>query len=168
MESTDSGQGDDFHIALSFAFHFIYQGSHAIDTCIARTDDADCFALFGVFESLFGTNPFALHSGVDTFGIRTDKVTDKTKIILVSHHYICFTHGSEHRRGNILFTSRPDAGYDYLGLFHNCNGFEYYSPQRTQRAQSFNLLFIWMFKRKIFSASSVSSVVNLIHFLFLI
>ena len=119
MESTDSGQGDDFHIALSFAFHFIYQGSHAIDTCIARTDDADCFALFGVFESLFGTNPFALHSGVDTFGIRTDKVTDKTKIILVSHHYICFTHGSEHRRGNILFTSRPDAGYDYLGLFHN-------------------------------------------------
>ncbi len=37
---------------------------------------------------------------------------------------------------------------------------EYDSPQSTRRTQSFNLLFIKMFKRKIFSVSSVSSVVN--------
>ena len=37
---------------------------------------------------------------------------------------------------------------------------EYDSPQSTRRTQSFNLLFIKMFKRKIFSVFSVSSVVN--------
>ena len=37
---------------------------------------------------------------------------------------------------------------------------EYDSPQSTRRTQSFNLLFIKMFKRKTFSVSSVSSVVN--------
>mgnify|MGYP005901181671 FL=1 len=37
---------------------------------------------------------------------------------------------------------------------------EYDSPQSTRRTQSFNLLFIKMFKRKMFSVFSVSSVVN--------
>lgn len=43
---------------------------------------------------------------------------------------------------------------------HSYGVFEFGSPQRTQ---GFNLLFIKKIKRKIFSVSSVSSVVKWIH-----
>ena len=61
------------------------------------------FSLFGIFESLFGAGTFAFHPGVDTLGVRTDKIMYKTEIIFISHHYICFAYSGEHGRSDILF-----------------------------------------------------------------
>ena len=118
LKGTDAGQGYDFDRAAPFALHFVDERCHAIDACIARTDDAYRLSLLSQFESLFGPHAFAFHPCVDAGCFRMQVRSDKLKIVFVAYHGICFVQCSLDGRGDVLLVARSDAGNDYFRLFH--------------------------------------------------
>ena len=122
LESADAWQRYDLDCTVPLALHLVDERRHAVDTCIARTDDADGLALFGQFKGLFGPCAFSLHARIHALGAAVQVGVDKLEVIFVAYHYISFLQGGLDGRSNGLFVARTYAGNDYFRLFH-CYGF---------------------------------------------
>ena len=105
----------------AFVLHLKKEGSHAIDTGIARADDNNGLALFGQEEGLLGTLALLLHACVDALATIFHVGFDKLEIVFVAHNGIrppyCFEYGGR----DVLLAAGAYACYDNLSHVACCD-----------------------------------------------
>ena len=123
MERRHTGMAHHLNVGLPFALHFVDEGRHTVNACVATTDDHYCPALLGHLEGLLGPVALTLHARVDALCAGTEIRLNKLEIVFVSYYYVGLANGLNNSRCNVLFAARAKA-YDYdFRFLHHALGF---------------------------------------------
>ena len=102
LEGTDTGEYLDLYPTIPIFFHLVDEGSHAVDTGIARTDNRNALPLLCLFEGNGGTLSLFFHPGVDTTSRGGEPGFNELEIVFIAYYYVALGNGFAHRRGDVL------------------------------------------------------------------